>query len=54
MALEEDIPEQPEDKTIPKYKQIHKVSITPCDEDCRNSLRTLDYSELAPTWSTGA
>ncbi|MCJ1298902.1 ATP-dependent DNA helicase II subunit 1 [Hypocenomyce scalaris] len=24
MALEEDIPEQPEDKTIPKYKQIHK------------------------------
>ena len=26
MALDEDIPEQPEDKTIPKYKQIAKVS----------------------------
>jgi hypothetical protein len=26
MALEEDLPEKPEDKTIPKYKQIHKVS----------------------------
>ncbi|KAL9101234.1 MAG: hypothetical protein Q9163_003490 [Psora crenata] len=24
MALEEDLPEKPEDKTIPKYKQIHK------------------------------
>ncbi|KAH0537587.1 ATP-dependent DNA helicase II subunit 1 [Glutinoglossum americanum] len=24
MALEEDLPEQPEDKTIPKHKQIHK------------------------------
>lgn len=27
MALEEDIPEKPEDKTIPKHKQIHKVII---------------------------
>ena len=26
MALEEDIPEKPEDKTIPKHKQIHKAS----------------------------
>lgn len=25
MALEEDIPEQPDDKTIPKYRQIDKV-----------------------------
>ena len=25
MALDEDIPEKPDDKTIPKYKQIHKV-----------------------------
>ncbi|KAL2043832.1 hypothetical protein N7G274_003352 [Stereocaulon virgatum] len=24
MALEEDLPEKPEDKTVPKYKQIHK------------------------------
>ena len=24
MALEEDLPEKPEDKTIPKYRQIHK------------------------------
>lgn len=24
MALEEDLPEQPEDRTVPKYKQIHK------------------------------
>lgn len=29
MALEEDIPEQPDDKTIPKYKQIDKVT-NPC------------------------
>lgn len=28
MALDEDIPEQPEDKTIPKYKQIDKVNFT--------------------------
>ena len=27
MALGEDIPEQPEDKTVPKYKQIDKVSL---------------------------
>lgn len=26
MALEEDIPDQPDDKTIPKYKQIDKVT----------------------------
>lgn len=26
MALEEDIPEHPDDKTIPKYRQIDKVS----------------------------
>ena len=25
MALEEDLPEKPDDKTIPKYKQIDKV-----------------------------
>jgi ATP-dependent DNA helicase 2 subunit 1 len=25
LALEEDIPDNPEDKTIPRYKQIHKV-----------------------------
>ena len=24
LALEEDLPEKPDDKTIPKYKQIHK------------------------------
>jgi ATP-dependent DNA helicase 2 subunit 1 len=24
LALEEDLPEQPEDKTLPKFKQIHK------------------------------
>ena len=24
LALEEDLPEQPEDKTLPRYKQIHK------------------------------
>lgn len=29
MALEEDLPEQPEDKTIPRYKQIDKVRISP-------------------------
>ena len=28
MALEEDLPEKPDDKTIPKYKQIDKVK--PC------------------------
>ena len=27
MALDEDLPEAPEDKTIPKYRQIDKVSI---------------------------
>ena len=27
LALDEDLPEQPEDKTIPKYRQIHKVSL---------------------------
>lgn len=26
LALDEDVPEQPEDKTIPKYRQIDKVS----------------------------
>lgn len=25
LALDEDLPEKPEDKTIPKYKQIDKV-----------------------------
>ena len=25
MALDEDIPEKPEDKTIPRYRQIDKV-----------------------------
>lgn len=29
MALEEDIPDQPDDKTIPKYKQIDKVTNSP-------------------------
>jgi ATP-dependent DNA helicase 2 subunit 1 len=29
MALEEDLPEQPEDKTIPRHKQIDKVCIIP-------------------------
>ena len=29
MALEEDIPDQPDDKTIPKYKQIDKVTNFP-------------------------
>lgn len=32
MALDEDLPEKPEDKTIPKYRQIDKVS-------CQVSLR---------------
>lgn len=27
LALDEDLPEKPEDKTIPKYRQIDKVSI---------------------------
>jgi len=27
MALEEDLPEKPDDRTIPKYKQIDKVGI---------------------------
>ena len=27
MALEEDVPEEPEDKTIPRYRQIAKVSV---------------------------
>lgn len=27
MALGEDIPEEPEDKTVPKYKQIDKVRL---------------------------
>lgn len=27
LALDEDLPEKPEDKTIPKYKQIDKVSL---------------------------
>lgn len=33
MALEEDLPEKPDDKTIPKYKQIDKVrnTHTPCN-----------------------
>lgn len=26
MALDEDLPEQPADKTLPKYRQIDKVS----------------------------
>jgi ATP-dependent DNA helicase 2 subunit 1 len=26
LALDEDLPEHPEDKTIPKYRQIDKVS----------------------------
>lgn len=30
MALEEDLPEKPEDKTIPKYKQIAKVRFSFC------------------------
>jgi hypothetical protein len=25
MALEEELPEKPDDKTIPKYRQINKV-----------------------------
>lgn len=29
MALGEDIPEEPEDKTIPKYRQIDKVNLEP-------------------------
>lgn len=29
MALEEDLPEKPDDKTIPKYKQIDKVNPLP-------------------------
>lgn len=29
MALEEDIPDQPDDKTVPKYKQIDKVTKFP-------------------------
>ena len=28
MALDEDIPEKPEDKTVPKYRQIDKVTRT--------------------------
>lgn len=32
MALDEDLPEKPEDKTVPKYRQIDKVS-------CQVSLR---------------
>jgi ATP-dependent DNA helicase 2 subunit 1 len=27
--LDEDLPEQPEDKTVPKYRQIHKVRLHP-------------------------
>lgn len=30
MALEEDIPDHPDDKTIPKYKQIDKVTRSFC------------------------
>ncbi|GAB1213188.1 ATP-dependent DNA helicase II subunit 1 [Aspergillus terreus] len=29
LALDEDLPEQPEDKTVPKYRQIHKVRLHP-------------------------
>ena len=29
MALDEDLPDKPEDKTIPKYKQISKVPSPP-------------------------
>ena len=28
LALDEDLPEKPEDKTMPRYKQIDKVSAT--------------------------
>lgn len=28
LALDEDLPEKPEDKTLPKYKQIDKVCST--------------------------
>lgn len=30
MALDEELPERPEDKTIPKYRQITKVSLWAC------------------------
>lgn len=30
VALEEDLPELPEDKTLPKFKSINTVSFTNC------------------------
>lgn len=38
MALEEDIPDQPDDKTIPKYKQIDKVTNFPHSHSPLTSL----------------
>ncbi|KAK4994858.1 ATP-dependent DNA helicase II subunit 1 [Elasticomyces elasticus] len=37
LALEEDLPEKPEDKTIPRYKQIHK-RVGPYVEEWGNQL----------------
>lgn len=44
LALEEDLPEQPEDKTLPRWKQIHKRAggeLEGQDEEDRNSLTLL-------------
>lgn len=39
MALEEDLPEKPDDKTVPKYKQIDK-RVGPCATDWSRELYT--------------
>lgn len=40
MALDEDIPDKPDDKTIPKYRQIDKVARLPKPIPTLSSLRT--------------
>lgn len=41
MALDEDIPEHPDDKTVPKYKQIHKVRTIARNQNRQLPLTTL-------------
>lgn len=49
IALDEDFPESPDDKTVPKYRQVHKVGFFHDPRNCGNVLTKwmLYHSALA-------
>lgn len=51
MALDEDLPDRPEDKTIPKYRQIAKVCVLTGVECSLSLMAAQRAGEYIESWT---